>query len=440
MIAVITSSWALFLGMGVLMTGSGLLGTLLGVRATQEGFGTTVTGLLMSAYFFGFLAGSTLAPRLVSRVGHVRVFGALASLASSAVLVHAVFVEPITWFCMRLLFGFCYAGLYVVAESWLNEVSTNATRGRMLSIYMIISMGGMAFGQTLLTAAPPGGFQLFILISVLISVALVPMLLSGVTAPPFEKAKRVPIRELYRLSPLGLVGMMLGVMVWGGFFSMGPVYASQIGLSVSEISIFMTAMLIGAVILQWPIGRISDVFDRRTVFAVTSLFAAGGALLITFAEGAPRPWLYTAVALFGGLAVPLYSLAIAHTNDFLEPDQVVAASGTLVLMAGLGATAGPLGGALLMDLLGPHGLLLWCAATAGSVSVFAFWRMTRRPAKPVEEQGTYVGLPVRATPTSIVWAENPDEVVLEAELPGVELPDPDAPGVRPADRLTEDSA
>jgi MFS family permease len=432
MLAAISSAWALFLGMGLLMTGSGLLGTLLGVRATFEGFGTTVTGLLMSGYFLGFLAGSTLTPRFVARVGHVRVFGALASLASSAVLIHAVQVDPISWMLMRVLFGFCYAGLYVVAESWLNEISTNQTRGQILSIYMVISMGGMAIGQALLNTADPSGVRLFIVISVLVSVALVPMLLSGVSAPPTRMATGMPIRELYRISPLGIVGMMVGVAAWASFFSMGAVYAAQIGLSVGEISAFMAAMLVGAVVLQWPIGRLSDIFDRRTVFAITSLLVAVAAGLIALAEDGPRVWLYLAAALFGGLAVPLYSLAVAHTNDYLEPHQIVAASGTLVLMAGLGATAGPIGAALLMDLIGPDGLLLWCALTSTGISLFAFWRMTRRAAKPLEEQGAYVGLPVRPTPQTVAWAEG--SVENEGQPPAA-APDPATPTIPPTKPL-----
>lgn len=435
MLAAVSSAWSLFLGMGLLMTGSGLLGTLLGVRATFEGFGTTVTGLLMSAYFLGFLAGSTLTPRLVARVGHVRVFGALASLASSAALIHAIMVDPITWTLMRVLFGFCYAGLYVVAESWLNEISTNQNRGQMLSIYMTISMAGMALGQGLLNTAETTGVVLFILISVLISVALVPMLLSGISAPAFASSARVPIRELYRISPLGLVGMMVGVAAWASFFSMGAVYAAQIGLSVAEISIFMAAMLIGAVCLQWPIGRLSDIFDRRTVFAITSLLVALAAGLIGLAEGGPRVWLYLSAALFGGVAVPLYSLAVAHTNDFLEPHQIVAASGTLVLMAGLGATAGPIGAALLMDWLGPNGLLVWCALTSTSIGLFAFWRMTRRPAKPLEEQGAYVGMPVRPTPQSIAWVEIA-AADASPEAAAVDTSDPPATRESPAARLS----
>jgi MFS family permease len=434
MIAAISSAWALFLGMGLLMTGSGLLGTLLGVRATFEGFGTTVTGLLMSAYFLGFLAGSTLTPGLVARVGHVRVFGALASLASSAVLIHAVQVDPVTWTAMRILFGFCYAGLYVVAESWLNEISTNRTRGQILSIYMIISMGGMAIGQGLLNTADPESTRLFIVISVLVSVALVPMLLSGVSTPPIRPAAGMPIRELYRISPLGIVGMMVGVAAWASFFSMGAVYAAQIGLSVAEISAFMAAMLIGAVVLQWPIGRLSDIFDRRTVFAITALLVAVASGLIAFAEDGPRLWLYLAAALFGGVAVPLYSLAVAHTNDYLEPHQIVAASGTLVLMAGIGATTGPIGAALLMDWIGPDGLLLWCALTSTGISLFALWRMTQRAAKPLEEQGTYVGLPVRPTPQTVAWVEGTGDAAAENPLPAAE-PAPSGPSAPSADPL-----
>ena len=221
MMAAITSSWALFLGMAFLMMGNGLQGSLLGVRASIEAFPTTVTGLLMSAFYFGFLAGSMLTPRMVIRVGHVRVFAALASLASTAILVHAVFIEPLTWGLMRLVSGLCYAGLYVVAESWLNEQATNETRGQLLSIYMGISMGGMAFGQVLLNVGDPGQADLFILVSILVSLALIPMLLSSTRGPSMEAPTPMGIKEVYRASPAGFVAALANGILMGGSVSMG---------------------------------------------------------------------------------------------------------------------------------------------------------------------------------------------------------------------------
>jgi MFS family permease len=335
MMAAVSSTWALLLGMALLMIGNGLQGTLLGVRASLEGFATSTTGILMSGYYVGFLAGSALAPRLVARVGHVRVFGALASLASVAILVHALFVGPATWLAMRLMSGFAYAGLYVVAESWLNEEATNATRGRLLSVYMVVSLGGVALGQALLNLADPSTPDLFVLVSVLVSLGLVPMLLSASRMPAFEAPSAVGVRQLYDATPTGVLGMFITMIAQGAFFGMGAVYASEVGLSVGEISLFMGLALLGGVLLQWPIGRLSDTFDRRQVIVTASLLAA----VLAFAaallgDDVPRLPLFALVSLFGGVLLPMYSLCIAYTNDYLRPDQMVDASGTLVLIGG----------------------------------------------------------------------------------------------------------
>ncbi len=398
--AAIAAAWALLLGVALLQIGNGLQGTLLGVRAQLEGFPTVVTGILMSGYYAGFLAGSTLAPRLVARVGHVRVFAALASLASTAILIHALLVNPATWVAIRLVTGFCYAGLFVVAESWLNEQSSNQTRGQMLSVYMVASTGGLALGQALLNAADPGGTELFILVSILVSLALIPILLAEVKAPPFEAHAHVGIRELYRISPLGLVGVVTAVMAYGAFFGMGPVYGATLGLSVREISTFMGLTLLGGVVLQFPIGRLSDRFDRRRVITATAFLAALAALVASLMAGWSEVGLLLAIALLGGAMIPMYSLSVAHTNDFLEHRQIVEASGTLMLVAGIGASFGPVSASLAMELVGPNGLFWWIAILHAVLGGFALWRMTQRPAKPLEEQGAFVAMAPRATPTT----------------------------------------
>ena len=219
MFRVIASAWALLLGTGMLMLGNGLQNSLLGVRASLEGFETTTTGVIMSGYYVGFLAGSTLTPKIVKNVGHVRVFSALASLASAAVLLHAVFVNPVSWIGMRMITGFCYAGIYVVSESWLNQRATNETRGQLLSVYMVVLLGDMAVGQFLLNLAPPDGFVLFVVASVLISLAMVPIALTAGSAPAFEAPSRVSPWQLYKLSPLGMVGACLVGMAHGTLLS-----------------------------------------------------------------------------------------------------------------------------------------------------------------------------------------------------------------------------
>lgn len=402
MIAAVTSSWALLLGVALLMLGNGLQGTLLGVRASLEDFSTAITGVLMSGYFVGFLAGSLLAPKLVARVGHARTFAAFASLASTAILAHAVFVEPILWTAMRLVSGFCYAGLYVVAESWLNEEATNETRGQLLSLYMVILLGGMALGQILLNLADPTGPELFILVSVLISVGLVPMLLSVGRVQGFETPRRVGVRELCRTSPTGVLGIFGTVMAQGACFGMGAVYAREIGLSLAEVSVFMSLFMIGGIVAQWPIGHLSDIMDRRRVLTVVTLLAATIAVVAAVAD-IPTWQRFALFFLYGGMAFPMYSLCIAYVNDYLEPGQMVEASGTLVLIGGIGASFGPLLIAVAMHGMGPSGFFAYLAVVHTAIGLFALYRMTVREAP--SEQGAYVAVARTTGMAAAMYAE-----------------------------------
>lgn len=403
--AAIAGSWALLLGFGLLMLGDGLQGTLLAVRASLEAFPTTVTGLVMSAFYVGFLGGSIYAPRIVERVGHIRVFAALASLASASVLIHSVLVTPLAWGILRLFSGFCFAGIYVVAESWLNDRATNQTRGQLLSVYMVITYGGVAGGQLLLNLAHPNGHDLFILTSVLISFALVPLLLSAGEAPHLSTPLPVSLRKLYAITPLGVVGAIGTGMATAGFFAMAPVYAETSGLNVAQISLFMTATVLGCIALQWPIGHLSDRFDRRTVLTAVTFLAGLAALAIVVASTLSMTWLLLSAAAFGGLSLPMYALCIAHANDFLEPEQMVAASGALVLASGLGAIAGPLATSAIMSLAGAAGLFWLLAAIHFSVGIFAAYRMAVRRSKPLEEQGSYAPASLRSSQVSVEWSQ-----------------------------------
>ncbi|QCY09517.1 MFS transporter (plasmid) [Pseudomonas sp. MPC6] len=388
--AMIRTTAALLLSMGLLMLGNGLQGSLIGLRASQEGFSTQITGILMTGYFFGFLAGSTLTPRIVAQVGHIRVFAALASLASSVVLLHAVFIDPWLWFGMRLVTGFCIAGLFIVAESWLNDSASNATRGQLLSLYMVITTGAMACSQLLLNLADPGSFELFILISVQLSLALLPILLSATPAPSFAAPEHLSLLQLYRSSPLGILGCMGTGMSIGAMLGMGVIYAQQMGLSLSRISLFMGLVFVGGVVLQWPIGSLSDRLDRRRVIFVVTALAALTSLLAVAIAKASTAGLLAVAFLFGGLAFPMYSLCVAHTNDALDPRQMVAASSNLVLAFGIGATIGPSLAAFVMEAVGPDGFFWYLGVVHAVIGVFALYRMTRRSAVPLAEQGLCV--------------------------------------------------
>ncbi len=404
MLKVVSNSWALFFGLALIMLGNGLQGSLLGVRASIEGFGVATTGLVMSGYYIGLLAGSSVVPKLVGHVGHVRSFGVLASLASSSILVHAVFIDPSVWWVMRFVTGFSYAGLYIVAESWLNDASENDTRGQLLSFYMLVSFGGLAGGQFLLNIADPSSYKLFILISVFVSLALVPILASAARAPAFETAESVSIAQLYRISPLGVGGLLITGVSVGAIFSMGSVYASSLGLPVREISFALGSMIMGGMIMQFPLGRLSDVFGRRQVIVATCVAGAAVAFFAAFAPPQEGWRLYVLIGLVGGLALPLYSLCVAHTNDYLDPRQMVAASGAVVLVNGIGAAIGAPLTAFAMEAMGPSGFYVAIGASLGLVALFALWRSTRRSAIPAEEQGDFVAM----APTPLSAAMNPD--------------------------------
>lgn len=400
MYSTIVPIWFLFAGIALIMLGSGLQGTLIGVRATTEGFLTVETGLVMSAYYLGFLFGSKFAPRIVQRVGHIRTFGALASVASATVLIHAVFANPAVWMLIRVASGFCFAGLTVVTESWLNHLSTNIIRGRLFSIYMVVQLSGLAGGQFLLNLADPGGYDLFILISVLISFSVVPLLLTSNPGPVVTVYSKIQIRKLYNISPLGVVGTFGVGIANGAFLGMGAVYAQMSGFSPNQVAEFMATLILGGVVLQWPIGRLSDHVDRRTVLTGVTFLAAVAALLCNgLGAGSPRS-LFIFSFVLGGLSLSLYSLCVAHLNDHLKPEQMVMGSSGLTFVAGIGALLGPFTVSGMMNWMGPDGFFLYLFLIHALIGVFAFYRMLSREPVPVEDQTPYVPLTTKVAPAT----------------------------------------
>jgi MFS family permease len=355
----------------------------------------------MSTFYIGFLLGSILTPKLTQQVGHIRVFAALSALASAAILLHALFIDVPVWIALRLLSGFCFAGLYIVAESWLNDRATNQNRGKLLSLYMIVTYAGVGGGQLLLNLASPSEYPLFILTSVLISVAVVPLLLSAGSPPKYRESVNISLLALYRLSPLGIVSMFAVGLVTAAFFALGPVYGQRIGLDVEYISYFMTAAVVGTVILQAPIGALSDRFDRRIILTITTLLTSVAAVLCVFASQLSTNMLLLAVALFGGLALPLYSVCIAYTNDHLNPNQMIAASGALVLTSGLGAVVGPILVASIMDHFGEQAMFWAIAVVHAFTGLFALYRMTVSRAVPLDQQGPSTATAVHPSGSAI---------------------------------------
>lgn len=391
MLKVLAGSWALLLGLMLLMLGNGLQGTLLGIRGAIEGFATWQMSVVMSSYFLGFLAGSQMTPQMLARVGHVRVFAALGSLISAVLVLYAAVPDWIAWSVLRVVIGFAFAGVYVTAESWLNNAATNETRGQALSLYMIVQMVGIIAAQGLLNVADPAGYVLFVVASVLVSVAFTPILLSVSPAPAFSTTKSMGFGQLFRVSPLGCVGIFLMGGVYAAIFGMAAVWGGLKGLSVLEISIFVAAIYTGGLFFQYPIGWLSDRMDRRQLIAGVALACGVTAFVAAFA---PLPFVGLAVVavLIGGLANPLYALLLAHTNDFLKSDDMAGASGGLLFINGVGAVAGPLAIGWLMGAMGPGGYFVFVGGLCVLLAAYTLWRMTRRVAPSVADQGAYAPL------------------------------------------------
>ena len=413
MLQVISSAWALLLGMGLLMVGNGMQSTLLGVRGQIENFGTFEMSVVISAYFIGFLGGSRMAPNLIRRVGHVRVFAALASLISAVMILYPTLVNPWVWVLGRILIGFCFSAVFVTAESWLNDAASNENRGQALSIYMIVQTAGIVLAQGLMVTADPSGYVLFVIPSILVSIAITPILLSISPTPAFETTKAMSLRELMGFSPLGCVGMFLLGGVFSAQFGMASVYGSEAGLSVGEISTFVATIFIGGMITQYPIGWLSDRMDRRALIVLTAAVGAVGASIGVMSNG-DFTLILVAAFLMGSTSNPLYSLLLAYTNDFLDHEDMAAGSGGMIFLNGLGAVSGPLITGWMMGIFGPSGFYMLIGVLFAMLAIYAVYRATQRPAIPVDETGSFVAMSQSAmTPVAMEIAQ---EYAIETDL------------------------
>lgn len=383
------ATWALFVGLALMMIGNGLQSTLLGIRGESEEFSTVALGLVMACYYVGFLYGSKMAGRTLALVGHVRVFAALASVASASVLIHAVLVNPWSWALMRAASGACFAGLYVVAESWLNDLATNENRGRLLAVYMVVTMGGVGVGQLLIDLADPDGFELFVVSSVLVSLSLVPLALSDQPAPVMGEVKAMGARELWHLVPVGFLTSFLVGAASGALFGMGAVYASSAGLTDGQVARFIGALMLGAVVWQFPIGSASDHHSRRFVMLLVSVGAVfvSAALRTLDPSSGAALW---AMFFLGGLAFPLYSLGVAYTNDWLKRDQILGASAAMVFVTGVGSVVGPLAAALVIQVGGNDEYFSTLVVVYGVLAAVLGLRILLREPVPIVDQTDFV--------------------------------------------------
>ena len=417
MLSVLCTTWPLLLGMLLLMVGNGMQGTLLGIRGGIEGIPTFEMSVVIAGYYGGFLLGSLFVPRMIKGVGHVRVFAALGSTISAVLVLYALWPNWMAWSLMRFVIGFCFCGVYVTAESWLNAGATNENRGQALSAYMIMQMLGIVGAQALLNFGDPAGFLLFAIPSVLVSLAFTPILLSTQPAPKFETIQRMSFVQLFYASPLGCVGIFLMGGVFSVLSGMSSVWGTAKGLSVSQIASFVAAIYIGGLLLQYPIGWISDRYDRRKL--VLGLAALGVVTVLATVILQPNIWWLTVAALImGGLANPIYALLLAYTNDYLEQSDMAAASAGLLFIYGIGSIGGPIISGWLMGQVGPDGFWIYMGVMLALLTGYAGWRMTRRRALTRGEQGTFAIIAPNATTLAV-------EVALdEAQSGDLEKPVP----------------
>ncbi|MEM6386859.1 MAG: MFS transporter [Pseudomonadota bacterium] len=427
MLEVLGRSWALLLGILLLMVGNGLQGSLIGIRGAIEDFSTAELSVITSAYFVGFLFGSRMAPEMIRRVGHVRVFAALASFVSAVLILYPTFTEPWAWVVLRVIFGFSFSGVYVTAESWLNGSTTNEKRGQALSLYMIVQMGGIVASQALLNVDDPAGYVLFVIPSVLVSLSFAPILLSVTPTPAFDTAKAMSFRQLYISSPTSVIGMFLVGAVFAAQFGMASIYGTEAGFSIAQISIFVSAIFLGGLILQYPIGWMSDRMDRRILIlgtAVGGLIAATIGLLF----GTVFEAVVLAGFLMGGFSNPLYALLIAYMNDYLDADDMASASGGLVFVTGLGAIIGPILTGWAITAMGASGFWMYLMGVMVLMAGYVAYRMTQRVSLYAGEEDydavAYAQISPSATPVAVevaseVYAENAEsdeeEIISDTE-------------------------
>ncbi|MDC6465419.1 MFS transporter [Pelagibacteraceae bacterium] len=413
MFKIFKNSWALFTGFAVLITAHGFQGNLLQVRSVIEDFSFVTTGIIMSGYYLGYFIGANLIPNLVSKVGHIRVFAAFASMASLSILLHAVFVDPIIWTLARILTGFSLIGVYIVVESWLNDRATNRNRGGVLSIYMFITFTGLAIGTLLLNFNKPEEYEPFILTSLLFSIALVPILLTKRVAPKFKKIGFMKIKQLYKISPLGTFSMLCTGLIHSAIFGYGAVYATSLNFTIFEISLFLFLITIAGAIFQFPIGNFSDKSDRRIVLIACTFISAIFCTLAIFSSGTSLENMYLAssvgmdkimffifTTIYAGFALPMFTLNLAYVNDFIDKERFVAAGAGLQIIFGIGAMGGPFLASVFMSIYGPNGFFVYLAIFHILIGVFGLYRITKRNYED-NPDSTFTPLPRNITPLGI---------------------------------------
>jgi MFS family permease len=418
MLKTVISINSLLLAVAILLVGSGLLGTTIALRTGLEGYSKSLAGFIMSGFFLGYFIGAYVCPRIVQGVGHIRAFAAFAAIGCVAVLLHGLVVNAMVWWVLRVVTGMSMLGLYLIIESWLNGLSQQTLRGRVFAVYMTINLLALAVGQYLILVYGVAGVAPFALVAIFFALALVPVALTRMQAPAHVAVPELGLRRLYGISPLGATGALVTGLTNGAFWGLGPLFASSIGLHASGVAFFMSGVILGGALLQWPIGHYSDRYDRRRVLAGVSLAGAVAAAAAFVLAGTSLAGLLVAAIVYGGFSFSVYSLSVAHTNDHLDPGEILGATRGLLMLSGIGSTVGPLLAGLIMDLSTPRILMAYMALMLMVLAGFAALRMRVSAPIPLAEQAEFVPL-ARTSPEML-------ELDPRAEVEGEPSPEPAA--------------
>lgn len=376
----------LLLTAGILIGGNGLQGTFIALRASQEGFSTATIGFVGAGYSIGFAIGCIYVTRVLRAIGHIRTFSAMAAIASASAIAMVLLIDPLMWFVMRIVAGICFASLFATVESWLNASVTNANRARTLSIYRLVDLGSVTAAQYLIPGIGIGGFELFAIVAMALSLSLVPISLADRSSPTVPEAIRFDVKKLWNISPLATVGCIVVGLTNAAFRNLGPIYAHDIGLSVTAIASFMSAGIVGGVVLQYPLGIYSDRLDRRLIILVATLGSALAAVYLAFFAGGNEWRNFVGIFIFGAFAMPLYSLCSAHANDHAGDGEHALVSAGMLFFWSCGAIIGPLFASVLLQVFGPQALFLYTAVILVAFMFYTALRMSARPAVPAGER------------------------------------------------------
>ncbi len=382
---------SLFASCFILMMGNGLVNVLLPVAMELDGIDTDTIGLVLSLYYIGMLSGAVYSKNLIRRVGHVRVFAGVVALGAVSILACSFSSDPILWGVMRALLGFCNACAYTAMESWLSASSTKESRGKVLAAYNAVVLSGLFVGQFILNIAAPNEGTLFVVGGVLLCLAIMPIALSRNSAPVIDDVAPMSIFSLIKKSPLGVVCCVAGGLIYAALFNMLPVFAKFNNIVDFDLTLYMGAAILGAFILQFPIGYLSDKFDRRTVIFVLLLISSGIGILATIAASMQWQWaLFVATGLTTGIIACLYPLSISEAFDRLKQNEMVAAMGSMILGFAVGGVLGPYSSSIVMNIFGNNSLFYFLAVVQMMLAAFVLYRMSVRESLPVEKQESFV--------------------------------------------------